>query len=367
MSEALALAAGALGTTSPNPAVGAVIVRDGRVVGRGRTQPPGGPHAEVVALREAGEAARGATAYVTLEPCAHHGRTPPCADALIEAGIAAVHYAVLDPDSNVAGAGDARLRAAGVQVERGDGAPEAERLMEGYLHHRRTGRPFVIVKVASSLDGRIAASSGDARWVSGPEARAWVHRLRAQVDAIAVGAGTLLADDPELTARPDGMADPHQPLRVVLDSHARTPPTARVLAGGGALIAATAAAPGERVEALRAAGAEVLVLPADADEQVDVDALLDALGARDVLTLLVEGGGTLLGTLFDRRNVGRLYAVIAPVIIGAASAPSAVAGVGAAKMADAPRLHDLAVERLGEDTLISGRPSWDSAGGDGTA
>ncbi len=359
MCIALEEADAALGTTSPNPAVGAVLVREGRVMGRGHTQPPGGPHAEVMALREAGDAARGATMYVTLEPHNHQGRTPPCTEAIIEAGVTAVHYALDDPNPLVAGSGAARLREAGLEVTSGDGAAESARLLEGYLHHRATGRPFVIVKYASSLDGRIASASGDARWVSGPEARSWVHDLRTKVDAIMVGSTTALVDDPELTARPEGVEDPHQPLRIVTDSRGRLSSDARVL-GPGALIATTAAAPEAWRAAIVATGAEVLVLPGDQD-YVALSALLDALGERGVLTLLVEGGGALLGALFDRRMVQRLYAVIAPVIIGATEAPSAVSGIGARVMADAPRLRDLSVERLGEDTLISGVPAWPDA------
>ena len=359
MRVALEEADAALGTTSPNPAVGAVLVRDGRIVGRGHTQPPGGPHAEVMALREASDAARGATMYVTLEPHNHQGRTPPCTEAIIEAGVTAVRYAIDDPNPLVAGSGATRLREAGIEVTSGDGAAESARLLEGYLHHRATGRPLVIVKYASSLDGRIASASGDARWVSGPEARAWVHHLRTKVDAIMVGSGTALADDPELTARPEGVEEPHQPLRIVVDAQGRLPATARVL-GRGSLIATTEASRADWRAALAATGAEVLTLPSDG-RYVSLEALLDSLGERGVLGMIVEGGGGLLGALFDQRMVQRLYAVIAPVIIGAAEAPSAVSGSGARVMADAPRLRDLSVERLGEDTLISGVPVWPDA------
>ncbi|MDA0271330.1 MAG: bifunctional diaminohydroxyphosphoribosylaminopyrimidine deaminase/5-amino-6-(5-phosphoribosylamino)uracil reductase RibD, partial [Chloroflexi bacterium] len=338
--------------------------REGRIVGRGHTQPPGGAHAEVMALLEAGEAARGGTLYATLEPCFHHGRTPPCVDAILAAGIAEVRYAIVDPDENVAGQGDANLRAAGVTVTSGDGAAEAEQLMEGYLHHRRTGRPLVIVKFAASLDGRIAAASGDSRWVSGPEARAWAHRERTRIDAIAVGSNTVIVDNPELTARPEGVDDPHQPLRVVLDSHGRVPATARVLGTGSVVITTRAATEGWR-SGIAATGAEVVEVATGVDGRIDLGAMLDVLGARGVLTLLVEGGGTLLGSLFDQRLVGRLYAVMAPVIIGASSAPSAVAGEGVQRMREAPRLRDLTVARLGQDTLIAGVPVWPDATDEG--
>ncbi len=368
MRLALDEARGALGTTSPNPSVGAVVVRDGRVVGRGRTQPPGSAHAEVMALREAGAAARGATLYCTLEPCVHTGRTGPCTEAIIEAGVRTVRYSIVDPDAQVAGAGDARLRAAGLDVEAGDGAAESARLLEGYLKHRRTGLPAVTVKVAMSLAGRIAAASGDARWVSGPEAREWVHRLRMQVDAIVVGSGTLVADDPALTARPGGTAEgAHQPVRIVVDSRARTQPSARLFSepGGPVIVATVEGMPAAWRAAVEARGGEVLVLPGetgpDGDTHVDLEALFRALGQRGMLNVMVEGGGVLLGALFDRHLVDRLYAVIAPVVVGAASAPSAVSGRGAQVMREASRLRDLSVTRLGEDVLVEGVPVWPDA------
>lgn len=362
MRLALQEADAALGSTSPNPAVGAVVVKDGQVVGRGHTQPPGGPHAEVIALREAGVAARGATVYSTLEPCGHAGRTPPCTRALIEAGVTEVVFALDDPDEQVNGDGARQLRAAGVRVTAGDGAPEATWMLQGYLKHRRTGLPAVIVKYAASLDGRIASASGDARWVSGPEARAWVHRLRRRMDAVAVGSGTVLADDPELTVRPPAHLTPTettQPLRVVIDSRGRTPATARVL-GAGSLVATLAESPPAWRDALAETGAEVLVLPS-AGGYVSLEALLQNLGERGVVNLLVEGGGTLLGSLFDERRVDRLYAVIAPIVIGAASAPAAVVGRGAQVMAQAARLQHPTVEQLGDDTLIAGVPVWPDA------
>ena len=349
----------ALGWSSPNPAVGAVVVRDGEVVGAGRTQPPGGDHAEVGALRAAGERARGATVYVTLEPCAHTGRTPPCSSALIEAGVASVRYAIGDPDPNVNGAGRRALEAAGIAVDEGEGAEQAAAQLEGYLHQRRTGRPFVVVKFAASLDGRIAASSGDSRWVSGPQTLEWAHEQRPGLDAIVVGSGTVVVDDPQLTARPGGSSEgAHQPLRVVADSRGRTPEGARVLAGDSpTLIATTAASPEGWRERMAALGAEVVVLP-ESGGHVDLDALIRALGERGALTVLFEGGGILLGSLFDGRLVNRVQAIIAPVVIGADAAPAAVAGRGVERMAQAPRLRELTVTRLGEDTLISGLPAW---------
>jgi diaminohydroxyphosphoribosylaminopyrimidine deaminase/5-amino-6-(5-phosphoribosylamino)uracil reductase len=356
MQRALALASRALGQVSPNPAVGAVLVRDGRVVGEGFTRPPGGPHAEVVALEEAGEAARGSTLYVSLEPCCHQGRTPPCTDALIAAGVAEVHMAMLDPDANVNGRGRKALEAAGIAVQVGEREEEARRLNEAYIKHRTTGLPFVIAKFAASLDGRIAAASGDSRWISGPQSLEWAHEQRTRVDAIMVGANTILVDNPQLTARPGGRESERQPLRVVVDSAGRTPANARVLQGPGrALIATSGRSEPSWRQALEAAGAEVLVLPGDGDS-LDLEALLKALAERGVLSLLVEGGGILLGSVFDQGLVDKVQAIIAPMIIGASEAPAAVAGRGAQRLAQAWRLRELTVERLGEDILVTGYP-----------
>ncbi len=297
--------------------------------------------------------------YVTLEPHNHQGRTPPCTEAIIEAGITAVHYSLDDPNPLVSGAGAARLREAGIEVTAGDGGAESRRLIEGYLNHRNTGRPFVIAKFAASRDGRIASASGDARWVSGAEARRWVHTMRTRVDAILVGSGTVLADDPELTARPEGVIEPHQPLRIALDSRGRIPATARML-GPRSLVVTTGASPETWRTSLQETGAGVAILDAR-NGRVSLDALLDLLGERGVPTLLVEGGGEVLGAFFDERRVDRLYAVIAPIVIGARTAPSAVSGRGAEVMAAASRLRDTDVERLGDDILITGVPVWPGA------
>jgi diaminohydroxyphosphoribosylaminopyrimidine deaminase/5-amino-6-(5-phosphoribosylamino)uracil reductase len=356
MLRAIELAATARGWVSPNPAVGAVIVRDGRVVGEGSTQPPGGPHAEAVALRAAGEAAHGATVFVTLEPCCHFGRTPPCTDALIAAGVARVVCAIGDPDAQVNGRGFGRLRDAGVEVKEGSHAEEVEALLAGYLHHRRTGLPLVTAKFAASLDGKIGTRTGDSRWVSGPETLAWAHEERARIDAIAVGINTVLVDNPMLTARPGGSEEgAHQPLRVVVDSRGRTPSSARVLQGPARTLMATTAQAGDawRLE-MEALGAEVAVLPA-LDAHVDLHALLELLGGRGCLELLVEGGGILLGALFDGRLVNRVQAVVAPMIIGGAQAPVAVGGLGVERMAGAYRLHAPVVRQLGRDVLFEGR------------
>ncbi len=355
MRRALELAESVLGSTSPNPNVGCAIVRDGRIVGEGSTQPAGGAHAEVMALREAGDAARHATAYVTLEPCSHFGRTPPCADALIEAGVAAVRIALIDPDPNVAGRGAEKLRAAGIDVTTGDGEAESAKLLEAYLKHRATGLPFVIAKFAATLDGQIAASSGDSRWVAGDEARAWAHGFRTRVDAIMCGINNVLLDDPQLTARPGGVAAAaRQPLRVVADSRGRTPRDAKVLGPGGhTLIATTDASPVAWRDEIAVAGAEVCVLATDANGHVDMLSLLRELGRRGVLSLLVEGGGVLHGSLFDARLVDKVHAIIAPKIVGG-GAYHAVAGAGVARMADAVTLRDVEVLRLGADVAFLG-------------
>lgn len=359
MARALELAQRALGSTSPNPAVGAVVVApDGSVVGEGFTQPPPGPHAEVVALRMAREGARGAELYVTLEPCAHQGRTPPCTEAVIGAGISVVHAAILDPDPQVRGRGVRALEAAGIRVQVGEREAEARRLNEAYMKHRTTGLPFVIAKFAASLDGRIAASSGDSRWISGPEARQWAHWLRTRVDAILVGSSTVMIDDPLLTARPEGSDAPRQPLRVVLDTRGRIPSTARVLSGPAPTLVATGqGSPARWRASLAQRGTEVLALP-ERGSHLDLTALLRELARRDIVSVLVEGGGVVLGAFFDQRLVDKLHAIIAPLIIGAADAPTAVAGQGAYCMADAIHLRDITVERLGDNLLVTGYPVY---------
>ena len=368
MARALELAREVQGRTSPNPAVGAILVKDGRVVGEGRYEGSGTPHAEAAAIAAAGAAAHGATMYVTLEPCSHSGRTSPCTDAILAAGVAEVRFAHIDPDSRVAGRGRAQLEAAGVRILAGEGADEARRINEAYLKHRTTGRPFVIAKFAASLDGKIASTSGDSRWVSGPETLAWSQGLRRRIDAIAVGVSTVLVDDPQLTARVGDPSDAgetrlaeRQPLRVVLDSHGRTPRDAKVLGcagtSGRTLIATTDMSPEQWRGEMAAAGANVAVLPADEASRVSLPALLDLLGRSDVLTLLVEGGGVLHGSFFDAGLVDKVHAVVAPMIIGGRGAPVAVAGQGAARMADALRLRETTVEQLGDDLLVTGYTS----------
>lgn len=354
MAEALALARRAAGRTSPNPVVGAVIVAGGEIVGSGFHARPGEAHAEIVALAQAGERARGAVLYVTLEPCAHTGRTGPCAEALIAAGVRRVVAAMRDPDPQVDGKGIARLREAGVEVEVGLLEDQAQRANEFYVKHRRTGLPFVTVKWAMSLDGKIAADRGSATAITGEEARRYAHELRSTYDAVLVGVQTVLADDPQLTCRLPGGRNP---LRVILDSRLRTPVTARVVAGvseAPTLIATTAAAPPAQIEAMRQAGVQVLV-QGQAQGTVDVRAVLEELGRRGVLSVLIEGGGAVNAAALASGVVDRVIALVAPRLIGGSRAPTPVDGPGLREVAGALRLRDVRVQPLGEDLVIEGQ------------
>jgi diaminohydroxyphosphoribosylaminopyrimidine deaminase/5-amino-6-(5-phosphoribosylamino)uracil reductase len=354
MAEALALAERGAGRVAPNPLVGCVIVKDGKIVGRGWHEGAGLPHAEVVALKDAGAAARGAAVYVTLEPCNHTGRTPPCTEALIAAGVSKVIFAHVDPTPIAAG-GARRLQKAGIEIGPSVLTAEAQTQNRFYLHRIKTRRPYVIAKFAASLDGKLATHRGDSQWITGFAARRRAHELRRQVDAIAVGADTILADDPALTGRLDD-APTHYPLRIALDSTGRTSPGSKIYdrTGGAALIAVTDAAPRARLDAFREHGVEILPLPPDENGRPDLDALLDALGARGVNGLLAEGGGATLGAFFDCGLVNEVWAFIAPLIIGGADAPS-VDGRGVGLIDHAHRLQDVAIERLDGDILVRGR------------
>jgi diaminohydroxyphosphoribosylaminopyrimidine deaminase/5-amino-6-(5-phosphoribosylamino)uracil reductase len=360
MRRAIELAARGLGTTSPNPVVGSVVLdAHGDVAGEGFHEVAGGPHAEVAALRAAGDRARGGTAIVTLEPCAHTGRTGPCAQALIDAGIARVFYAVSDPTPNASG-GAAMLRAAGVEVHSGVLAAEAARGNEAWLTAARLGRPFTTWKYAATLDGRIAAADGTSRWISSAASRADVHRLRARVDAVVAGSGTLLADDPHLAVRgTDGPV--RQPLRVVVDTHARIPAGARVLDDAAPTLVAIAddlPAGTARAVADRLAGrAEILPLPRAAAGGLDLDALNKALYARGVRSVLLEGGPTLAGAYAAAGLVDKVVAYLAPVLLGAG--PTALGPAGISTIADALRLTVDATEtdRFGGDIRITARPA----------
>lgn len=355
MRRALELADASAGETSPNPPVGAVVARDGRIVGEGRTQPAGQAHAEAVALRQAGELARGATLYVTLEPCSHYGRTPPCAGAIIAAGVAEVHASMLDPNPRVAGRGLASLREAGVEVTVGEGRDEAEELAAPHAMFITTGMPLVTLKFATSLDGKIATRAGDSKWITRGESRRYTHSLRARSDAIMAGIGTALADDPQLTARNEN-DEPlsRQPLRVVVDSRGNLPTDAAMLSQPGkTLVAVCDVSESRRVE-LEAAGAEVFGAPTG-NGRVDLRALLTELGRREITSVFVEGGGALAGSLFDARLAHRVVAFVAPVIIGGDRAPSPVGGQGVTLMSDAIRLSGVKIKRFGEDVAVIGR------------
>jgi diaminohydroxyphosphoribosylaminopyrimidine deaminase/5-amino-6-(5-phosphoribosylamino)uracil reductase len=359
MARAVALAEGGRGTASPNPMVGAVLVRDGRVVGEGFHRAAGLAHAEAVALAAAGELAAGATCYVTLEPCAHHGRTPPCADALVAAGVVRVVAALPDPDPRVGGAGLARLRAAGVRVEVGTGADQAAEQNAAYLTHRRLGRPRITLKAAASLDGKVAAPDGTSQWITGPAARADAHRLRAEADAVGVGAGTALADDPRLTVRLPGWSG-RQPLRVLVDAAGRVEATGHLFDGEAeTLVATTPAAPAAAVDAWKAAGAEVLMCEPTVTAgraAVDLHDLTRALGERGILELLVEGGPRLQASLWAAGLADRLVWYLAPLAIGGRAAPGLL-GTGAATLADARRLRLASVDRLGDDLRVVAFPA----------
>jgi len=359
MQEALRLGRHALARSTPNPAVGAVIVWNGEVVGRGWTLPAGDAHAEIVALREAGEQASGATLYVTLEPCCHHGRTPPCTDAIIAAGIRRCVVAVEDPFPLVAGKGIAQLRAAGITVEVCSLTPGLAELSAGYITRVRTGRPLVRAKYAMSLDGRIATRTGHSQWITGPVARDHAHVLRDRTDAVLVGAGTVLADDPSLTTRLPttvaGAGGVHHPLRIVVDGRGRSPLSARVhdpSLPGQTLVATTAAAPEEWLRELATRGVDHITC--GVGPLVDLSTLLNALGVLGLNEILVEGGGRLLGSFFDAGLVDRVAAFIAPVVIGGAEAIGPVMGQGPPTMAEARRLTNVRLRTLGNDVLLEG-------------
>jgi diaminohydroxyphosphoribosylaminopyrimidine deaminase/5-amino-6-(5-phosphoribosylamino)uracil reductase len=365
MRRALELAARGQGTTHPNPMVGCVLVQGDVVVGEGWHERAGGPHAEAAALAAAGDRARGATAYVTLEPCAHVGRTPPCADALVAARVARVVVASPDPDPRVSGAGVARLGAAGVAVEEGVLRREADALNAAYLVHRREARPWVRYKTAMTLDGKIATRTGRSRWITGPAARALVHGWRHRADAVAVGVSTLLQDDPALTTRLEGPEGPGRtPRKLIFDGVARTPVTARAFEPGpdGAVARVTILvgpdARPARVAALEARGAQVLRVAAR-QGRPDVREALRTLAADGVVELLLEGGGTLAWSFLEAGAIDRVAWFVAPKLIGGRGA-SPLAGLGVATLDEAYALAAWSVERLGDDLLIEGdlaRPS----------
>jgi diaminohydroxyphosphoribosylaminopyrimidine deaminase/5-amino-6-(5-phosphoribosylamino)uracil reductase len=338
--------------------VGAVVVKQGRIIGEGFHHKAGEPHAEVFALRQCGESARGATIYVNLEPCCHYGRTPPCTEALISAGVKEVHAAMLDPNPRVSGQGLACLEKAGIRTVVGEHEAEARNLNEVFINWITTGLPFVIAKFAMSLDGKIATHTGDSRWITGELAREYVHRLRNQVDAILIGVSTVIADDPRLTTRLDEQSLRH-PLRIILDSHGRIPLKARVLdpaLPGRTLIATTETISPDHRQALLGTGAEVLALPEVAG-RVDLRSLLNEFGKREITSVLVEGGGTVLGEFFSQRLINKVLAFVAPIIIGGKEAPPPIGGLGISALSQAMRLDPVATQWFGTDLLFSAYPA----------
>lgn len=352
MRAALGLARRGLGNVWPNPAVGCVIVRDGRVVGRGWTQPGGRPHAETEALAMAGEGARGATAYVTLEPCSHHGKTPPCAEALIQAGIARVVAAIEDTDPRVSGQGFDLLRAAGIEVKTGVCADAARELNAGFFLKQREGRPLVTLKLATTLDGRIATHSGESKWITGAAAREAGHLLRAENDVIMVGSGTALADDPELTCRLAGLED-RSPVRVVLDGRMRLPLTSRVVVTATEIPTWLLTLEGgdpDRIAAYQDAGVEVVEVPEAPDHSVDLAAALAILAESGVTRVLVEGGAHLAAALLRAGLVDRLAWFRSARLIGGDGLPAAV-GFGVDHLAQTPRFERVEICPVGGDVM----------------
>ncbi|MBI5758667.1 MAG: bifunctional diaminohydroxyphosphoribosylaminopyrimidine deaminase/5-amino-6-(5-phosphoribosylamino)uracil reductase RibD [Planctomycetales bacterium] len=371
MRRALELAKRGEGFVEPNPMVGAVMVAaDGRIVGEGYHQRYGEAHAEVHALAQAGTLARGATLFVTLEPCCHHGQTPPCADAVIAAGIRRVVVTMQDPNPKVAGSGLSRLREAGIEVEVGLLEDEARRLTAPFCKLIETGMPFVHAKWAMTLDGKIASRTGASQWISGPESRAVTHRLRGRMDAIVVGIGTALADDPQLTARPPGS---RIAARIVLDNHARLPMESQLVRSvdqAPVVVVTGPAAPDDRLSMLRAAGVEVMVMAAaersrhaprdephfaKCEDCVDVQELLRELGRRRFTNVLVEGGSRVLGAFFDQQLIEEFHVFIAPKLLGGSAAMSPLAGLGLTSPEESPGFLDRTVEQLGADVYIRGR------------
>jgi len=354
MREALALARERLGLTTPNPAVGCVIVRDGKVVGSGVTGVGGRPHAETQALADAGALVRGATAYVSFEPCAHFGKTPPCANALVEAGVKRTVIGCVDPDPRVRGRGIAILKRAKIEVVAGVLEDEARRLNEGFITRLARGRPLGVLKLAMTMDGRIVAASGDSRWISSPASRQLVHRWRRECDAVMVGAGTVIADNPRLTCRIAGGRDP---VRVVVDARLRTAPLARVYRGRSSAPAILVTTPGNLARARRRyerPGVEVIAAAARGGE-IELAALMREFGRRGWCRVLIEGGAHLAGSALSAGIVDRVAFFVAPKILGAGL--SAIDGMKPRRVRDAIQIADLSVRQTGDDWLLEGRVS----------
>jgi diaminohydroxyphosphoribosylaminopyrimidine deaminase/5-amino-6-(5-phosphoribosylamino)uracil reductase len=360
MRLALDLAEEARGRTSPNPMVGAVIVRDGQVVGRGYHRKAGTPHAEIHAIADAGARARGATIYINLEPCSHYGRTGPCTQAIIEAGLSRAVIAMVDPNPRVSGRGKAALEAHGIQVETGILESEARKLNECYIKYITTGRPFVILKAAMSLDGKIATASGRSRWISSEDSRRMAHQIRDEVDAILVGIGTVLRDDPSLTTRlPDGRGQ--DAIRIILDSRARIPLKSKVLnldSSARTIVAVTPQATQEKIAKLKER-AEVLIAP-EQNGRVDLKLLMEKLGQMEITSVLLEGGAEVNASALKAGIVDKVMVFIAPKLIGGSRSPGPIGGAGIGDLAEAVQLTDVSVDRVGEDILVTGVPIMDA-------
>jgi diaminohydroxyphosphoribosylaminopyrimidine deaminase/5-amino-6-(5-phosphoribosylamino)uracil reductase len=352
MKQALAIASFGEGRTSPNPLVGAVVVKDGRIVGQGWHRQAGTPHAEIHALNQAGDLARGSTLYVTLEPCNHYGRTGPCTEAIIKAGIIRTVVGMVDPNPKVAGAGLRRLREAGIEVVDGILANEAAKQNETFVKWVSTGMPFTILKTAMTLDGKIATCSGQSQWITGSEARQYVHTLRDRCDAILVGVGTVLADNPQLTTRLNSGGK--NPVRVIVDSSARTPLTASVVTDGLAptIIAVAPDAPSERRTELASSGIEIMEVERGA-EGLNLRQLFKQLGQRQLTSVLIEGGAAINAAALTANLVDKLYWFVAPKIVGGKQAPGPVGGPGIDMLNNAVQLEGMHVEMIGADTMIT--------------
>jgi len=346
-----------MGRTSPNPMVGAVVVKGTTIVGRGYHHRAGEAHAEVLALRQAGEKARGATLYLNLEPCDHFGRTPPCTRAILEAGIKRIIAGMKDPNPLVSGRGIRRLKRAGIKVEVGVLGEECRELNAPFCKYIETRTPLVTLKAAISLDGKMATKSGDSRWISSEVSRAYVHRLRSTVDAVMVGIGTVLKDDPLLNVRLPGVKNVNHPLRVIVDSRLRIPLRSQVVKTAKkyrTLVATTRSASISRIERLKKAGLEVIIVKSDASGRVDLRALMSELGRREILSILLEGGATLNASALREKVADRILIFMAPKIIGGEEAPGMIGGDGAARIRDAAPLKRLKIKRIGPDIRIEG-------------
>lgn len=354
---ALDLARQGRGRTSPNPMVGAVIVQGSELVGSGYHQAAGTEHAEIIALNKAGDKARDATLYINLEPCNHHGRTGPCTEAIIKAGISRVVVAMKDPNPNVAGGGLTRLAEAGVKIKEGLLEDKAAKLNEVFVKYVTTGLPFVGVKVAMSLDGKIAAKTGESHWITGEKARQYVHRLRDHTDVIMVGIETVLKDDPRLTTRFEGGGG-KDPVRVVVDSTARLPLDAKVVESSSSahtILAVTEEAPAEKCRALEDRGVEVIHISSKAG-RVDLPSLMKILADRQYSTVLVEGGGTLNFSLLEESLIDKLFVFIAPLLIGGKTSPTSFAGAGIDSLSKAWTVEDIEMKQFDRDMLLIGYP-----------